>query len=43
MGKSPTMRHIGVGWTHAGYVSLAYDVTAKMAADIHTKSFKDAF
>ena len=25
-----------------GYVSLAYEVTAKMAADTHTKSFKDS-
>ena len=51
-GKNPPMRHlerthgISVGWMHAsfqeGYVSLAYDVTAKMAADIHTKSFKDS-
>ena len=50
-GKNPTMRHlerthgISIGWMHAifqeGYVSLAYEVTAKMAADIHTKSFKD--
>ena len=51
-GKNPTMRHfertsgISIGWTHAifqeGYVSLAYEVTAKMAADVHTKSFKDS-
>ncbi|OLP93893.1 hypothetical protein AK812_SmicGene24167 [Symbiodinium microadriaticum] len=51
-GKNPTMRHlerthgISIGWMHAifqeGYVSLAYEVTAKMAADIHTKSFKDS-
>ena len=51
-GKNPTMRHlertygICIGWMHAifqeGYVSLAYEVTAKMAADIHTKSFKDS-
>ena len=49
-GKNPTMRHlerthgISIGWMHSifqeGYVSLAYEVTAKMAADIHTKSFK---
>ena len=49
-GKNPTMRHlerthgISLGWMHSvfqeGYVSLAYEVTAKMAADIHTKSFK---
>eukprot|EP00439_Symbiodinium_sp_Y106_P047311 s7424_g6.t1 len=46
------MRHlerthgISIGWMHSifqeGYVSLAYEVTAKMAADIHTKSFKDS-
>ena len=51
-GKNPTMRHlerthgISIGWMHSifqeGYVSLAYEVTAKMAADIHTKSFKDS-
>ena len=51
-GKNPTMRHlertygISVGWMHSifqeGYVSLAYEVTAKMAADIHTKSCKDS-
>ena len=51
-GKNPTMRHlerthgISIGWMHAifqeGYVSLAYEVTAKMDADIHTKSFKDS-
>ena len=51
-GKNPTMRHlerthgISVGWMHSifqeGYVSLAYEVTAKMAADTHTKSFKDS-
>ncbi|CAE7705382.1 unnamed protein product [Symbiodinium sp. KB8] len=51
-GKHPTMRHlerthgISIGWMHSifqeGYVSLAYEVTAKMAADIHTKSFKDS-
>ena len=51
-GKNPTMRHlerthgISVGWMHSifqeGYVSLAYEVTAKMAAGIHTKSFKDS-
>ena len=50
-GKNPTMRHlerthgINVGWMHfifqEGYVSLAYEVTAKMSADIHTKSFSD--
>ena len=50
--KNPTMRHlerthgISIGWMHSifqeGYVSLAYEVTAKMAADIHTKSFKDS-
>eukprot|EP00439_Symbiodinium_sp_Y106_P071469 s920_g12.t2 len=46
-GKNPTMRHlerthgINIGWMHSifqeGYVSLAYEVNAKMAADIHTK------
>ena len=51
-GKNPTMRHLerthgnSIGWMHSifqeGYVSLAYEVTAKMAADIHTKSFKDS-
>ncbi|CAE7218058.1 unnamed protein product [Symbiodinium sp. KB8] len=51
-GKNPTMRHlerthgISVGRMRSifqeGYVSLAYEVTAKMAADIHTKSFKDS-
>ena len=51
-GKNPTMRHlerthgISIGWMHSifqeGYVSLAYEVTAKMSADIHTKSFKDS-
>ena len=51
-GKNPAMRHlertrgISIGWMHSvfqeGYVSLAYEVTAKMAADIHTKSFKDS-
>ncbi|CAE7391735.1 unnamed protein product [Symbiodinium microadriaticum] len=51
-GKNPTMRHlerthgISIGWMRAifqeGYVSLAYEVTAKMAADIHTKSFEDS-
>ena len=51
-GKNPTMRRlershgISIGWMHSifqeGYVSLAYEVTAKMAADIHTKSFKDS-
>ena len=50
-GKNPTMRHlershgICIAWMHEvfqeGYVSLAYEVTAKMAADIHTKAFKD--
>ena len=50
-GKNPTMRHlershgISVAWMHdvfqANYVSLAYEVTAKMAADIHTKAFRD--
>ena len=50
-GKNPTMRHlershgISVAWMHdvfqASYVSLAYEVTAKMAADIHTKAFRD--
>eukprot|EP00439_Symbiodinium_sp_Y106_P084767 s1599_g26.t1 len=40
-GKNPTMRHLER--THGiSYVSLAYEVTAKMAADIHTKSFKDS-
>ena len=37
---------ISIGWMRSifqeGYVSLAYEVTAKMAADIHTKSFKDS-
>ena len=52
VGKNPTMRHlerthgVSIGWMHSifqeGYVSLAYEVTAKMAADIHTKSFKDS-
>ena len=51
-GKNPTMHHlerthgISIGWMHSifqeGYVSLAYEVTAEMAADIHTKSFKDS-
>ena len=51
-GKNPTVRHlerthgISIGWMHSifqeGYVSLAYEVAAKMAADIHTKSFKDS-
>ena len=46
------MRHlerthgISVGWMHAifqeGYVPLAYEVIAKMAADIRTKPFKDS-
>ncbi|CAE7597851.1 unnamed protein product, partial [Symbiodinium pilosum] len=50
-GKNPTMRHlershgICIAWMHEvfqeGYVGLAYEVTAKMAADIHTKAFKD--
>ena len=50
-GKNPTMRHlershgICIVWMHEvfqeGYVGLAYEVTAKMAADIHTKAFKD--
>ena len=50
LGQIPTMRHlerthgISIGWMHAtfqeGYVSLAYKVTAKMAANSHTKSFK---
>ena len=50
-GKNPTMRHLGrshgicIAWMHEafqeGYVGLAYEVTAKMAADIHTKAFKD--
>ena len=49
-GKNPTMRHlershgICIAWMHEvfqeGYVGLAYKVTAKMAADIHTKPFK---
>ena len=51
-GKNPTMRHlerthgISIGWMHSifqeAYVSPAYEVTAKRAADIHTKSFKDS-
>ena len=51
-GKNPTMRHlerthgISIGWMHSifqeGYVSLAYEVIDKMAADIYTKSFKDS-
>ena len=50
-GKNPTMRRlershgICIAWMHEvfqeGYVGLAYEVTAKMAADIHTKAFKD--
>ena len=50
-GKNPTMRHlershgICIAWMHEvfqeGYVGLAYEVTAKMAANIHTKAFKD--
>ena len=51
-GTNLTMCHlerthgISIGWMHSvfqeGYVSLAYEVTAKMAADIRTKSFKDS-
>ena len=50
-GKNPTMRHLErshgvcIAWMHEvfqeGYVGLAYEVTAKMAADVHTKAFKD--
>ena len=50
--KNPTMRHleythgISIGWMHSifqeGYVSLAYEVIAKIATDIYTKSFKDS-
>ena len=44
-GRNPTMRHlerthgVSIGWMHSifqeGYISLAYEVTAKMAADTH--------
>ena len=51
-GRNPTMRHmerthgISITWLHdmfkRSYVILVYEVTARMAADIHTKGFDDA-
>ena len=50
-GKNPTMRHIershgiSITWMHemflSSYIILIYEITSKMAADIHTKAFRD--
>ena len=50
-GKNPTMRHIershgiSITWMHEmfllSYIILIYEITSKMAADIHTKAFRD--
>ena len=50
-GKNPTMRHIershgiSIVWMHEmfllSYIILIYEITSKMAADIHTKAFRD--
>ena len=50
-GKNPTMRHlershgISIVWMHEmfllTYIILIYEITSKMAADIHTKAFRD--
>ena len=50
-GKNPTMRHIershgiSITWMHemflSSYIILIYEITSKMAADIHTKVFRD--
>ena len=50
-GKNPTMRHIershgtSIVWMHEmfllSYIILIFDMTSKMAADIHTKAFRD--
>ena len=49
-GKNPTMRHIershgsSIAWMHEifllSYIILIYEITSKMAADIHTKAFR---
>ena len=51
-GKNPTMRHLErthglcIAWMHEVFmpdtILLVYEITAKMAADIHTKPFKSA-
>lgn len=51
-GRNPTMRHlhrshdISIVWMHQmfqqDYIDLAYEITARMAADIHTKDFSGA-
>ena len=51
IGKNPTMRHIershgiSIVWMHEmfllSYIILIYEITSKMAADIHTKAFRD--
>ena len=51
-GRNPTMRHmerthgISITWLYEmfkrDYLLLVYEVTARMAADIHTKGFDDA-
>lgn len=51
-GRNPTMRHlershgISIVWMHQmfqlDHIDLAYEITARMAADIHTKDFSGA-
>ena len=51
-GRNPTMRYIGrthgisVAWLHERFlgedVSMAYEVSARMCADIYTKAFAGA-
>ena len=51
-GRNPTMRYIGrthgvsVGWLHETFkgddLTLAYEITSRMCADIYTKAFTDA-
>jgi len=51
-GKNPTMRHlershgISIVWMHEmllllSYIIFIFEITSKMAADIHTKAFRD--
>ena len=51
-GRNPTMRYLGrthgisVAWLHETFkgddLALAYEVSARMCADIYTKAFTDA-
>ena len=51
-GRNPTMRYLGrthgisVAWLHEVFqgddLNLAYEISARMCADIYTKAFTDA-